>query len=461
MGVGRREFIASSAAAFLANLSGIRQARAAPLQSFTIASLVPSCWCFGDFPSTAQHVAQNLNGTFYSVALSTNDPVSYTSTNFAIFRDTGSGPILWWQGTLGTNMLSLEAFQTGELHAIFANWISGTIVDMVFVNPAASNVPTIATNVVPGGASNVKIGTCADEQRRCLYVMGASGYWYRLNASGAVVASQQVVKTTGSSWPVYWSLSMDEDDRLFAAVSTSNSAGAASPNYDSVTAMMCVDPSDAAPTWTTGPWTYTPPSTGLTLPIDPSIEGPATWLTAGEQQRNDNNLLISSMVANGALHAAIAETPAAGERFFDADNLANCSVELTSASWAGVNSFQAANAHRPARGATIFPRCASGALLRRNWGLYFIGADNAGNIVALKNPDGLGQQWHDYASTPAPGYGSLGTLIMYVNATRGNPDDPMAAGGFNLLDCTPSQWGLGAASFQPPTSAFSFFLPLN
>ena len=396
------------------------------MPAFSIAPLASPVWADGLFPSTGQHVVRNKHGTFYLVGTATNDPTNFSSTNFSLIHN----GLTVYSHAFPTNMACIEAFESGEIHVVGADFTLGTLFDLCWPDISTNTVPQIVSQ---GAEPMDKIGTCADDARRLLYVMGTSGYFHRISADGSARSSQQAMRALNE---VYFSLSLDATGTLYAAICSA----ATSSDYNAVTMMRSTDTSMFAPTWFNA-------MGAVSTPLDPGASGPLTQLTTKEEEAVNNNLLLSSVATKDNLHALIAEWPANTAGFVH-DDMRDISLMLANASVSG-----AVSAIRPLRGETIFPRCASGAIVFRKSGLFIVAADRT-NLVALRSYDGIA--WTDYASTPIP---NLGTdFIHYINAARGNWGDRDIIGSFLVEHCTPSQW---AAGTKVPATAYSFSIPVS
>jgi hypothetical protein len=370
------------------------------MQSFAISPLADPVWKAATAPSTANRIAKNQHGTFYSIAVSQNDPVNYQSGNFVILRDAGSGPQPFWSGNLPTNFLCLEAFDAGELHAVYSSLASPQVTDMVWADPSASAVPVL-TPITGTGSANGKIGTFADDARRALYVIGTAGYFFRFDAAGTARPSQQIIRGTPSA-PNYFVLTMDPAGSLYVVLGNAVN-GANPPDYDSITAIMTPNPKDDVSSWYCGPWVIgTAP---VTLPIDPTINGPAVLITTGEQLRLFNNNLGSAVYAQDRLHVSF-EQYFANQRGFDFDDLRNLSSEIVSIPFSSRTALTDGGAYitRPLRGATLRPRCATSIVAERGDALYTIQADRT-RLLALKSID-CAKHWTDYAASEVVGLGT-------------------------------------------------------
>jgi hypothetical protein len=430
------------------------------LQSFTVSLLCAPSWWAATWPSTANKIARNKLGTFYLAATASNDPVGGTSTNFTLFWDRGDnrGPLPISSGALPTNMCCLEAFESGEVHIIYSDWGSGgtSLVDICWPNMAASAAPiqpTVNANFSPAG----KIGSVVDDARRCIHVVGLCKNYAKLDARGALISQQALFKTS-TLVAEYFSLTLDDASNLH--VTWCNATSASPPHYDSVIAMSSPNPGDLQPAWSAGEWGIGPT---LTPPIDP-LGG--VWMTLGEQERRCNNLMVGSTFFQGRLHALIAQTPAASERFYATDDFSDLTVEVVSMPWAGPTYLIQSDAivHRPLRGETLHPKCASGAVAGRGGFLYAITHDRM-SLLALRSADN-GESWHDYAQTslaPYLGAGS-GPSGMWtprdLGVYRGSDQDSDIIGAFTVMQCSPSEFANGPAGFNPPCSTYSFSLPV-
>lgn len=451
----RRDFLIG-ASAFAA--VPILPATAAEMQSFAVNPLADPVWKFASWPSTANRIAKNQHGTFYAIAVSQNDPINYQSGNFVILRDIGTGPQPFWSGNLPTNLLCLEAFDAGELHAVYSSLASPQVTDMVWANPSTSAVPVVNT-ITGTGTANGKIGTFADDARRALYVIGTAGYFFRFDAAGTARPSQQVFLATTST-PNYFALTMDPAGSLYIVMGNAVN-GASPPDYDCITAILTPNPKDSVSSWYCGPWVIgTAP---VTLPIDPTINGPAVLITTGEQMRLFNNSLGSAVFAQDRLHVSLSEY-FANQRGFDFDDLRDLSSEIVSIPFSGHAALTNGGAYinRPLRGATLRPRCATSIVAERGEALYTVQADRT-HLLALKSIDG-GKRWTDYAATEIVGLGT--DTIHFLSACRGRPTDTSIDGMFTVLHCTPTQWAYGTAPVPPaiaadnPTAtAYRFSLP--
>lgn len=423
------------------------------MESFSISQIAPSVWPFAIWPSTSQKVAANRHGTFYLVSTASSNPAAAYPTTFTLFWDSGSGPTAVWSAALSTNMATLVAFESGEVHVVYSNFSAGTIVDFCWPDVSASTTPNTATTA-PGFGSAGKTGAVADDARRCIHVAGLGGSYGKFNASGAWIAQQSVFGGSGSQ-AEYFDLVLDDADNLYISVMTATSASP--PEYDSVSSVMTPDAGDIAPAWYSGSLAQ---GAALTTPLSPAS---GVLLTLGEQARRNNNLLIGSTVFDGSLHALICETPGISERPYVYDDFRDLTVESVSVKWSNAAALRTAEIHRPLKGQTLFPKCAAGGICQRASGLYAVVHDRT-NLIALKSSD-CGKSWQDYAETSLLPYLGSGTDASTwwtprdLGIMRGDDQDTDIIGMFTIMGCSPSAWSSAPSGFCPPSSTYSFSLP--
>lgn len=427
------------------------------MQSFTISPLADPAGCYAAWPSPARRVTRNRHGTFYVVEIPpVNVPNGYPNT-FAILRDDGSGTLvpLWTGANLPTNMVALDSFLSGELYAAWSDWINGVSYVACWADPSACAAPVVTTlpgtsvPVAPGVSWGItKAALIADEGRRALYYAGDNGLVIRLGEAGTELGRQTVFKSAGDAIN-YVDLELDENGQLFLFMCGAISAANGNPDYDYAGAVMTPDPSDiggSGPIWLAGPWTAN--NTPLALPITANINGPAAWLTLGEQTRNSNNLFMGAAVHQGLVHALIAEYGGNGGRGLDTDDLRHLSVEALALPWATQPMVPAGISHRPLRHGAVFPRCASGRPVVRECGVIHILADRA-SLIAMRSSDG-GRTFQVHAQTPVP---DLGTdTIHHLSVMPGDFGDPDVIGMFAVLHCRPPEWA-GSTCPVPPAYA--------
>jgi hypothetical protein len=431
------------------------------MQAFSVAQLASTAWVFGTWPSTSQKVTRNLYGAFFVVGTQSNDPINYTSTVFTLYWDRGDGhgPLAVWSGTLPTNLASLEAFESGEVHIVCCNITTGDLIDVCWQNIASSTTPT--TTTTPGFGVSGKIGSITDDARRCIYMVGLSGNFAKIDPTGALISMQMIFAASGGDVPEYFSLSLDEPGNVYL-VNCNAAVGASAPSYDSCTAFMCANPGDTStppPSWFAGSFDK---GAQLTVPFNGGYSGPGVYLTLGEQQRHNNNLLLGSTFSKGRLHALISQTPGPIERPYLYDDLRDLTIEAISMDWGVQGAIHDASVHRPLRGQTLFPKCAAGGIAQRSNGLFAVLHDRS-NLVALKSTDN-GDSWQDYAQTSLAPYLGSGTgpgtwwTPRDLGIRRGYDQDGTIEGIFTVAQMTPSQWANAPAGANPASAVYSFSL---
>jgi hypothetical protein len=352
-------------------------------------------------------------------------------------------------------MVCLETFESGEVHVVYCNFTTGSLVDFCWPNVAASTTPNTATSFAGFGSAG-KIGSVVDDARRCIHVMGLSGNYAKISAAGGLISQQAVfAPVSGGDVPEYFSLSLDDAGSLYVAAACATSASP--PEYDAVVAMMSPNPGDLSPAWYAGSWTL---GAVLTLPTNPA---PMVYLTLGEQARRNNNVLMSSTVSSGRMHALICETPGSSERPYVYDDFRDLTAEAISLDWNTPAALKSASSHRPMKGQTLFPKCAAGGICQRASGLYAVVHDRT-NLLALVSNDN-GKSWQDYAQTSLLPYLGTGTDVTTwwtprdLGISRGDEHGTGIVGMLTIMQCSPSIWASAASGFNPPASTYSFSLP--
>jgi len=222
------------------------------------------------------------------------------------------------------------------------------------------------------------------------------------------------------------------------------------PDYDVISYVMCPNPQDCGNSvgaaFFAGIWGSAP---ALPLPFNAGWVGQAAPGIFGGLYRNANNLSIGCTVYQGVVHQLLAEAPGQGTRFFNSDDLRDCSVMFSSMPWPVTVASSLNFGHRPLRDAGVFPRAASGGVVVRRSGVYAIMHDRT-SLIAFKSSDG-GKSISAFAQTPIGGLGS--DTIHHINVMPGQLSDPDIMGMVTVLRCTPSQWSHTACPAPPAYAA--------
>lgn len=430
------------------------------MASFEITRLGPGC-PYSGFPSTTQHVTESKHGRFISY-LSAQDNTAYAAQTLRVVWIKADGAVVELPTATGAPRIfasqaaAVETFyDTGELYAVWSDYLAGGIYVERWPDVTQSLTP-IRTVISGAGTACGKFAALADEGARCLYFIGTSGYFFKITQDGALGYSQAVLNPATN--PSYFVLTQDEDGKVYLVWNTANTVNGV-VNYNSVMCLMSMNAHEnTGAYWFPGRWGSVPT---VAVPIVADANGPAVPALTGAQTRAMNNLLIHAQIADGGLlQIAYAQGATSGSRMFDADALRDCSVGLTALKWSDASALTHPEtiSKRPLRTRATMPRCASGGIFERESGLYFVGHDNAMNLVCLRSTD-KGQNWKDFASTRVPAAPEM-KMLHYVSGYRGWEEDTDIHGIVCAIATSPSGWSGVQTIPNFATEVFRWTLPL-
>lgn len=354
----------------------------------------------------------------------------------------------------------IETFDTGEVYAFVMNGLSPGGINIYRWPDVTKSIIPLSTFISGAGTWNGKFTTYADEQRRCIYYIGTSGYFFCFDEAGLEIYRQYLLNIAND--PHYPIMAMDQG-KLYIIYCTGRVTTAA--YYINMAAVMSPNPRDYPnQVWMRGPWGAAG-SAATILPFDSESGEPGSnpvWLSSGEQNRLFSTLPVSALFHDNHLEVLYANCAYREIRPFSHDDLRQLTMGLTMVPWTGVEAGYNAINFRPLRSSGIFPRAFSGAYVLRGEKRYVIAHDNDLNVVALESSDG-GKSFHDFATVAVPVINSpQGNLLHYVSSFRGDQNDSDIIGVVESVNVTPSAWSVSsieeAATF--PVDLYSWRLEL-